>query len=124
MRERTSNIPMRLFVTVLALLLYGMTAGGPAFACPLMSAAPAHEEPCSDCPKEEKCPPEACMVLCPYTVEKTAVVTPESHDVPVLTAVALLLPIPSLTRKEAVRQAPTRELDSGELYLRNCVFLI
>jgi hypothetical protein len=95
MRQRTSNIPMRLFVTALAVLLYGMTACGPAFACPRMSAAPGHEEPCSDCPKEEKCPREACMLLCPYTVEKTAVVTPENHDVPVLPAVAFAPQLPS-----------------------------
>ena len=120
----TSKIMMRVLVAVIAIAVLGLTATGTAFACPFMTAPPPHEEPCSECPKQESCPPEACLLLCPYTVERTAIVSIDEHYVPFLPAVVSTLHFPALTRVQVVRRAPTRELGSGELYLRNCVFLI
>jgi hypothetical protein len=122
MHQPTSKITMRLLLAAIALTVYGVTAGV-AFACPFMTAAPSHEEPCSDCPKEESCPPEACLLLCPYTAEKTAAVKTDEDDVPVVPVVAIAFR-PSLAGVDVVRQAQTREFDSGALYLRNRVLLI
>jgi hypothetical protein len=112
---------MRLLLAAIALTVYGLTAGA-AFACPFMTAAPSHEEPCSDCPKQERCPPEACVLLCSYTVETTAIVTTDEHA-PLVPVVAPALQLPSLTLLHVPR-AHTREFDSSALYLRNRVLLI
>lgn len=114
---------MRLLLAVIALTVYALIAAGTVFACPFMTAAQSHEEPCSDCPKEERCPPEVCVLICPYTVETTAVVTTEEHHAFAVPAAAPALQLPSVTRVH-VPQAHTRELDSGALYLRNRVLLI
>jgi hypothetical protein len=121
MHRRTSKITMRLLFAAIALTVYGLTAGT-AFACPFLMAA-THEEPCSDCPTEERCPPEACVLVCPYTVETTAIVTTDEHHAAFVPVVAPALQLPPLTRVH-VPQAHTREFDSGDLYLRNRVLLI
>ena len=115
---------MRVLITVIARAVLGISAASTAFACPFMTAAPAHEGPCSECPKEESCPPETCLLLCPYTVETTAIVSIDEHHVGFLPAVVSTLQFPALTRVQVVRRAPTREIDSGALYLRNRVFHI
>jgi len=114
---------MRLLFAIIALSVYGISAGT-VFACPFMTAAATHEEACSDCPKEESCPPEACILLCPYTVENTAVITSEDHHVPYVPVVASVFAASSLTRVHLLPRAHTREIDSSALYLRNRVLLI
>jgi hypothetical protein len=125
--QRTSNTPMRVLLAAIALTVYGLTAGIAAFACPFMTtAAASHEEPCSDCPKQESCPPSACVLICQYTVENTAVVTScDEHNLPFVSGpFPVVLHIPSLTRVHVPHRVHTRDFDSNGLYLRNRVLLI
>jgi hypothetical protein len=115
---------MRFLVAVIALTAYGLSAPGMAFACPFMATAATHEEPYSDCPKEDRYPPEACILICPYTAEMTAVITADEHQLPLVLAMTSPLHIPFLSRVDVVSRAQTRELDSGGIYLKNRVLLI
>jgi hypothetical protein len=124
MHRRTSKIAMRLLLAVIAFTVYGLTAAGTAFACPFMTAAATHEEPCSDCPKEERYPPEACFLICPYTTEKTALTTADEHQIPLVLVAAPTFQIPALTRIHGVPRAHTVDVDLVALYLRNRVLLI
>src|SRR5215217_3444829 len=122
-RRSTSHSVMRLLLTfAVAVLLLGLPGISTAFTCPLMRPAEVQNDSCSHCPndkQEESCPASACLLICPYTVEKTAVVTGEG-----LTDTAI--PLVELSRglvHPPLLDAPvpvlplTEEFDSGPLYL-------
>ena len=120
---------MRALLTfTVAALLLGVPGISSAFSCPLMTPASVQTEPCSHCPAEKQqksCPVSACILICPYTVEKTSDLTseglPNALRPPVQPSILVL---PSFSDAHALSVALTREADSGPLYLFNRVLLI
>ncbi len=112
----------------IAAIVLGLPGVSRSFACPLMTTADAHEEPCSDCPDEgeESCPRSECLVICPYTVEKTAVWTGgnlASSVIPQVERSSALI-VRSLPDPHLFLKSTPREFDSAPLYLVNRVLLI
>jgi hypothetical protein len=122
---------MRALLTfTVAALLLGLPGISSAFSCLLVTPADVQTDPCSHCPPDKQhrpnsCPVSACILICPYTVEKTFDLANEGMTN------ALIPPIkpstlvhPSLSDTHAFSVALTRAADSGPLYLFNCVLLI
>ena len=120
---------LRVLLTLtIAVVLLGFPGISSAFSCPLMPSADVQNEPCSHCPadkQQESCLASTCLLICPYTVERTYDLASEG-----LTD-ALVPPVqpyayvhPSFSDALALSVALTREADSGPLYLFNCVLLI
>jgi hypothetical protein len=127
----TSNPMMRgvvIFTTVAMLL--GLPGTSSAFTWPLMLAASAQNNERSHCPGEKQhddsCPHSACFLICPYTVEKTAVLNGEGV---VLAFILEGQPSSALIRyplsdASLLAMGPQYAPDSAALYLRNRVLLI
>jgi len=130
MLRSTSISIMRFLLTfAVAVILLGLPGVSVAFACPFMMTATAEETPCSHCPgeKEESCPRSACLHICPYSVEKTAVVAEEAIPPPaVLPEVARssILIAPPLVDRSRILTPAARDSDAHPLYLLNRVLLI
>lgn len=130
-RGATSYLVMRaLFTFTITALLFGLPGISSAFSCPLMTSADVQSESCSHCPADKQhrpnsCPVSACILICPYTVEKTS-------DLAIKVLTNALIPAvqpstlihPSFSEAHALSVALTREADSGPLYLFNRVLLI
>jgi hypothetical protein len=130
MLQQTSNLSMRpLLALAIAVTLLGVPGTSNAFTCSLMPAADVQNEPCSHCPsdkQQESCPLSACVLICPYTVETTAVLAgeglPDAHMLPVQLSSVLIHPPVSDTAIPV--GGLTDSFDSGPLYLLNRVLLI
>lgn len=117
-----------LLTFTIAVVLLGLPGISSAFSCLLMAPANSQNEPCLHCPadkQQKSCPASACLLICPYIVEKTANVSGEGLKE------ALILPVepfalvhPSHSDEHSLSVALTREADSGPLYLFNRVLLI
>jgi hypothetical protein len=128
-RRATSYTVMRSLLTfTVAVLLLGLPGISSAFSCPRMTPASVQTEPCSHCPtnkQQKSCPISACILICPYTVEKTSDLAsdaPTNALIPPVQPSTLVLP--SFPDAHAFSAALTREADSGPLYLFNRVLLI
>jgi hypothetical protein len=127
-RRSTSYAAMRLLLT-LAVVLLGLPGISSAFTCPRMTPAEVHNESCSHCPNEEpeeSCPVSECLLICPYTVEKTAVLNAEGLADAFTLSVqpyALLVPPPVPIAANHIAHL-TGDFDAGQLYLINRVLLI
>ena len=127
-RRSTSYGAMRLFLT-LAVVLLGLPGISSAFTCPLMIPAEVQGGSCSRCPEEKpenSCPASECLLICPYTVEKTAVLNAEGLTDTFTFSVqpdTLLLP-PNVSDVVGHMAGLTGDFDSSPLYLLNRVFLI
>ncbi len=125
----TSNTAMRLLLKLaVAVLLLSLPTVSSAFDCPLMTATAAHAEPCSDCPaeEEESCPLSDCLLICPYTVEKTAVWTGEkltSSFIPQAERSSALI-IRLFPDAHLFSMSAPRDFHSGPFYLINRALLI
>ena len=125
-RRRTSYRAMR-FLLTLAVVLLGLPGISSAFTCPLMT--PVQSGSCSHCPEEKSdksCPASECLLICPYTVEKTAVLNAEGLTDTFTLSVqpdTLLVPpdVPDVSDHVA---RLTGDFDSRPLYLLNRVLLI
>ena len=130
-RRATSYSIMRTLLTfTVAALLLGLPGISNAFSCPLMTPADVQAESCSHCPADKQqrpnsCPVSACILICPYTVERTYDLASEGL------ANALVPPVKpfafvhlSFSDEHSLSVALTREVDSGPLYLFNRVLLI
>lgn len=121
---------MRLLLTLtIAVVLLGLPGISSAFSCPPMTPAEVQNEPCSHCPddkQEESCPVSACLLICPYTVEKSAVLGREGLTDTVMSPVQLSSGIvyPPLSDALVAVARFTRDFDLRPLYLLNRVLLI
>jgi hypothetical protein len=73
---------MKALAVIVAVTMLGLPGIGSAFTCPLVKTVEAPEKHCENCPrqKDEPCPPPDCLLVCPYTLEITAVSSRESLD--------------------------------------------
>lgn len=126
----TSVSMMRSVLTfAAAIMLLGLPGISNAFPCPLVIPAEVQNEPCSHCPgkkQQESCPVSECLLICPYTVEKAAVITNEGFTDAVVSAVQ---PFPAPVQPPMLGVGVgsahlTRDFDSVPLYLLNRVLLI
>lgn len=130
---RTSYSVMRhlLNLTTLAVLL-ALVGMSNLFACPAMaSLGRAQKEPCSHCPSEKQekkqekgCPRSACITVCPYGSEKTAVVSVDdaSNALVVYRRFADISPLRPFEPTAEV--SATLRCNQRPLYLLNRVLLI
>ena len=129
-RRSTSYPVMRFLLTfTVAVVLLGLPGISSAFSCPLMTPAEVQSEPCSHCPDDKQdgsCPVSACLLICPYTVEKSAVLASEGLTDTVMSRVQLSFGIvqPPLSDALVAVVRLTRDFDSRPLYLLNRVLLI
>ena len=120
---------MRFLLTfAVAVVLLGLPGVSGAFDCPLPMTAGAEEAPCSHCPdeKKESCPRSACPLICPYTVEKTAMLAAGGPPVAFVPDVDRnFVPITPVFAERAITSGlPARDSKVPPLYLLNRVFLI
>src|SRR5688572_11283624 len=126
----TSISVMRLLLTfTVAVLLLGLPSISSAFTCPLMTSAEDQNQPCSHCPgekPEESCPVSQALVICPYTVERAAVLTGEGlmAGFTLPAQLSTVFVHPRLAGAAASVASLTKDFDAGPLYLLNRVLLI
>lgn len=120
---------MRLFLTLtITVLLLALPGVSSSFGCALMPTDSALEEPCSKCPvdKKQSCPDAGCVLLCPYTIERTASMMGGSVTDELVPQFEqgfglILRMAPEPSRFVSILPSGS---DPGSLYLINCVFLI
>jgi hypothetical protein len=120
---------MKALAVIIAVTILGLPGIGSAFTCPLVKTVQASEKHCVNCPgeKDAPCPAPAsdCLLLCPYTAERTAVTSRESFDRPVNTGLdrdlSVILP---LAGRPAFASPFPLNVHSAPLFLLNRVLRV
>jgi hypothetical protein len=129
-RRSTSISVMRSLLTfTVAVVLLGLPGFSNAFTCPLMTSAEVQNEPCSHCSgekPEDSCPVSQCLLICPYTAEKAAILIGEglTGGFTLPAQLSTVLVHPHLADAAGSVTSLTKDFDSGRLYLLNRVLLI
>jgi hypothetical protein len=130
MVQSTSNRTMRYFLRcAVAAMVVSLPGVSSAFTCPLMPAAEARNEACSPCPEEkqqESCPRSACLLVCPYTLERTAVLNGEGLTVGFVLDAQFFSAVlrPRLSDARVQMAGAQEPFATPTLYLLNRVLLI
>lgn len=130
---RTSYLVMRNLLKLTTLMVLGALAGtNNTFACPVMTSLDhAQKEPCSHCPsgkqekkQEKECPRSACLSVCPYASEKTAVVSFDDASNAFVVCKRFATTEPLRPFEPTAKLSAVLRCNQRQLYLLNRVLLI